>query len=206
MKERIFKALKGAIVDVNGKTNISDKTFNAYAERISALNPSLDESQIAEVIKADVLVLKEISANISFEASEAVKNAAKKKEPEEEPLKGKKPEDDDLDTKVANAIDKLLKPHLQKIEGFETKEKQTMRQTLITNKAKELGIPEWRLKEGFVISDEMDETAIGTYLASVKKNIVTAGLEGEKSALALSTTDEQAKEAAKAWAESLPDK
>ena len=204
MKERIFKALKGAIVDANGKTNISDKTLNAYAERISS--SITDESQIAEAIKPDVIVLKEISANISFEASEAVK--ALKKEEEEPRKKSEKKSDepDDLDTRIANAVERAVKPHLQKIEGFETKEKQTARQTLIERKAKEAGIPEWRQKEGFAITDEMDETAIATYLTSVKKNIVTAGLESEKSALTLSTTEEQAKEAAKSWAESLPDK
>lgn len=53
------------------------------------------------------------------------------------------------------------------------------RHALITNKAKELGIPEWRMKQGFVIADDADEASIGEYLAGVQKDIVTAGLEGK---------------------------
>ena len=44
------------------------------------------------------------------------------------------------------------------------------RANLITAKAKELGIPEWRMKEGFVIADDADEKAIGDYLAGVQKH------------------------------------
>lgn len=45
------------------------------------------------------------------------------------------------------------------------------RQTKILNKAKELGIPQSRIDEGFVIADDADDTAIGSYLSNVKKNI-----------------------------------
>lgn len=53
------------------------------------------------------------------------------------------------------------------------------RMSLITNKAKELGIPEWRVNEGFVIADDADETAIASYLANIQQNLVTAGLDGK---------------------------
>lgn len=82
----------------------------------------------------------------------------------------------------------------------------TERAHLITAKAKELGIPEWRMKEGFAITDDADEKAIGDYLASVQKNLVTAGLEGKSSGFPISTPEAQGKELAKAWAETLPDK
>lgn len=77
---------------------------------------------------------------------------------------------------------------------------------LISAKAKELGIPEWRMKEGFVIADDADEKTIGDYLANVQKNLVTAGLEGKGSGFPMSTPEAQGKELAKAWAETLPDK
>lgn len=80
------------------------------------------------------------------------------------------------------------------------------RANLITAKAKELGIPEWRMKEGFVIADDADEKAIGDYLAGVQKNLVTAGLEGKGSGFPMSTPETQGKELARAWAETLPDK
>lgn len=53
------------------------------------------------------------------------------------------------------------------------------RNTLIKNKAKELGIPEWRVKEGFVIADDTDEAGISDYLANIQKNLVAAGLDGK---------------------------
>ncbi|MFR4026941.1 MAG: hypothetical protein ACLTZY_16090 [Alistipes indistinctus] len=77
---------------------------------------------------------------------------------------------------------------------------------LITAKAKELGIPEWRMKEGFVIAEDANEKAIGDYLANVQKNLVTAGLEGKGSGFPMSTPEAQGKELAEAWAETLPDK
>lgn len=45
------------------------------------------------------------------------------------------------------------------------------RQAKILNKAKELGIPQSRIDEGFVIAEDADDLAIGTYLGTVKKNI-----------------------------------
>src|ERR1035437_4618818 len=71
MKEKIFLALKAAIVEGTGKTSISDRTLNAYAERLST--QITEESQIAEAIKPDIIVLKEIAGNISAVAAEAVK-------------------------------------------------------------------------------------------------------------------------------------
>lgn len=53
------------------------------------------------------------------------------------------------------------------------------RANLITRIAKELSIPEWRVKEGFVISEDADESVIRETLTSVQQNIVTAGLSGK---------------------------
>lgn len=45
------------------------------------------------------------------------------------------------------------------------------RQTKILNIAKELGIPQSRIDEGFVIADDADDAAISSYLGTVMKNI-----------------------------------
>lgn len=47
------------------------------------------------------------------------------------------------------------------------------REDFILNKAKELGIPEWRVAEGFRITDEMDENAISDILSTTANNIKT---------------------------------
>lgn len=56
------------------------------------------------------------------------------------------------------------------------------REAFISNTAKELGIPEWRTKEGFAIAPEADNDTIKNYLSSVANNIKTAvipqGLNG----------------------------
>ena len=104
---------------------------------------------------------------------------------------------------ISDAIESKLAPLQKKLNAYEAKEQQTSRATLISNKAKELGIPEW--KEGFAITDDMDETAINSYLSSIKQNIVTNQLEEKETAFPLSTPEAQGKELAKQWAESLPD-
>lgn len=45
------------------------------------------------------------------------------------------------------------------------------RQAKILNIAKELGIPQTRIDEGFVIAEDADDAAINSYLGTVKKNI-----------------------------------
>lgn len=61
---------------------------------------------------------------------------------------------------------------------YKSEEAKRQRSALILSKAKELGIPQYRIDEGFVISDDADETAIGNYLAGVAKNIKTSQLPG----------------------------
>lgn len=53
------------------------------------------------------------------------------------------------------------------------------RRAFIENKAKELGIPEWRTKEGFVIADDADESVISQYLSDIQQNLITAGLDSK---------------------------
>lgn len=93
----------------------------------------------------------------------------------------------------------------KKVETAEVEKSRSERNNLILSKAKELLIPQWRIKEGFAITDDMDQSAIGNYLAAVKQNITTAGLERGNTAFPLSTSEAQGKEDAKNWAKNLPD-
>ena len=106
---------------------------------------------------------------------------------------------------IEEALAAKLSPIQEELNAYKTKEQQTARVNMIASKAKELGIPEWRAKEGFAITPEMDEAAINSYLASVKQNIVTAGLESSNASGVLSTSDEKSKELAEEWAKNLPD-
>lgn len=213
LKEKIFNALKTAIVDSKtGKTSISDKSINVYVDTISA--QITEESQIAEAIKPHVTVLKEMQANINSVAASAVteKETSLKAEHEAaiKALKdGKNPGEkggDDIEARITAAVEAAVKPFKDDLDGYKSKEKLSQRNTLIASKAKELKIPEWRIKEGFIIADDTDEAAITASLTSVKQNLVTAGLEGKnEGAFSLSTPEAQSKDLAKTWAQDLPD-
>lgn len=64
-------------------------------------------------------------------------------------------------------------------EALKAEKAKAERKTAITTKAKELGIPDWRVKEGFVISDDADDATINSYLSGIQQNLVAAGLDGK---------------------------
>ena len=66
---------------------------------------------------------------------------------------------------------------------------------MIARIAKELSIPEWRVKEGFVLAEEADEAAIRESLTTIRQNMVTAGL-GSKGGNPLDNKGEISKEEA----------
>ncbi len=56
-------------------------------------------------------------------------------------------------------------------ESMKAAEQQRRRSDFIAGKAKELGIPEWRVKEGFALASDATEEAIAAHLATVAGNI-----------------------------------
>ena len=52
------------------------------------------------------------------------------------------------------------------------------RKEMIANKAKSLGIPQYRIDEGFAISPDADESAVSEYLKKVSDHIKMQGLPG----------------------------
>lgn len=181
MKEKIFKALKDAIL-VGGKTSVSDATITLYLGLID-VEKITEESQIAEAIKPIVPILQGTQANINSVAKGAVETkeselkTAHQKEIEDLKKSNPNPKEDDLEAKLNALLDAKVKPLQDKLSGYETKEAKAVRQAMITSKAKELKISQGRIDEGFVISDDADETAIGEYLSKVRQNEVSKGLE-----------------------------
>ena len=77
-----------------------------------------------------------------------------------------------------DAYDKTIKELRDSIKGLtearrteEAARARADRRNMILGKARELGIPQSRIDEGFVIADDADDAAIGEYLGTVKKNI-----------------------------------
>lgn len=199
MKEKIFESLKREYSNLG----LADEILQGHAESLAATGFVTDEN-LNVVVSSQKTFLSSLQSGIDKRVTDAVNKAREKKE---EPAKGDEQDKNatDIQKMISDAIESKLTPLQQKLNAYEAKEQQASRATLISNKAKELGIPEWRQKEGFAITDDMDDAAINSYLSSVKQNIVTNQLEGKETAFPLSTPEAQGKELAKQWAESLPD-
>lgn len=124
-------------------------------------------------------------------------------DPITEPAKG----DDDFETKFKAAFEKHAKPIQDELDAYKSQEAKNIRESFISNTAKELQLPDWRIAEGFSFTDTDDESAIKQKLTAIKQNLITAGLDKQEvGALQIASTgEEQAKELAKSWAQGLPD-
>lgn len=173
MKQKIKSALETKYKNLG----FGDKAFDGVAEYLS--KTVTEEAKIEEAINGVESLLKAFQGDIDKvrnEKSTLQKELDElKKQPEKE--KEKEKPKDDLEAKLDALLEAKMKPLQDKLADFEAKEAQAARTALITSKAKELGIPEWRISEGFNIGADADEAAINTVLSGVKQNLVTAGLE-----------------------------
>jgi len=179
MKKIILEALKAKFIGV------SDSVLDRIATK--AANTVTKEEDVASYVEG-VTLQQVIDSYGDSRATDAAKSAVSTYEEKHKLKDGEKigggsdPEPkpnigDDIDEKIKAAVLAAVTPLSEKLQGYETKEKATLRSTFITNKAKEIGIPEWRIEEGFNITDDADDTSVINTLTSVKQNIVNAGLE-----------------------------
>ena len=181
MKVKLFNALK----QEHSKLGLSDEVLQAYAESLAATG-LVTEENLATISKGQEPALKAYQSSIDKERTE---KANVKKELDELKAKGGDPKPnpqptptptDELDPKVKAYLDSVVTPIQTELNAYKAKESQAARQALILGKAKELGIPEWRINEGFTIGDDADDAAINVTLSGIRQNIVTAGLEQSK--------------------------
>lgn len=99
--------------------------------------------------------------------------------------------------KTKNEENEALKAELAELKAAKSKE---AREAQIAAKAKELGIPDFLMKR-FSIPDDADFVK---ELTDYKQDLVTAKLMPAESAGEQGTTEQAMKDAAKAWAETLP--
>ena len=200
MKEKIFNALK----QTYSSLGLGDEILQGHAASLEATGLVTDEN-LNVIVSSQKTFLSSLQSGMDKRVTDAISKAKEKKE---EPAKGGEQDKNatDMQALIDAAIETKVAPLQRKLNDYEAKEQQSSRAAFIANKAKELGIPEWRQKEGFAITDKMDEAAINSYLSSVKKNIVTAGLDEKGDSSVLSTVDEVAKQEAEAWANNLPGK
>lgn len=202
MKEKIFQALKLAYSNLG----LSDEILQGQADALSASGLVTDDN-LATVVQGQKAFLTSLQSGIDKRVTDAVNKAKEKEAASGGEQNKQQPENEEPEWFKKYKAEQEQRYSTLKTENdaFKAEKSRAERNSLISSKAKELGIPEWRMKEGFAISDEMDETAITTYLSGIKQNIVTAGLETKDSAFPLSTPAEKGKEMAKQWAEGLPD-
>lgn len=125
------------------------------AERIAALQ----KANVSEEVQKQLAEMRK-----QFEESESARKAeadAYRKAMEEQ-MKKMLEENKTLSTSM-----KAMQDEKAALEAAKLAE---ARQNLILAKAKELGVPQTRIEEGFAISAEMDETAITEYLTKVANN------------------------------------
>lgn len=200
MKDKIFNLLKQTYSNLG----LSDDILQGQAEALANTGLVTDDN-LQAVVDGQKSFLSSLQSGIDKRVTDAVNKAKGEKKEESAAGGGQTKTEPDFQKLIDEAIAAKLSPIQEELNAYKAKDQQTARANMIASKAKELGIPEWRAKEGFAITPEMDEAAIGSYLAGVKQNIVTAGLESSNASGVLSTSDDKAKEEADQWAKNLPD-
>lgn len=204
MKEKIFQQLKQKYANLG----LAEDVLQSVAESLNATGIVTDEN-LETVIAGQGVMLKSYQSSLDKVRTEG---ANYKRELEDLKSKGggtkpnpKETEEPDWFKKYREEQEEKIKSLTTAHEAAQAEKARTERKNLILSKAKNLKISPERIDEGFAITDDMDETAIDTYLAKVKKNEVAKGLEEGSSAFRLSGQEENSKEAAKEWASQLPD-
>ena len=189
----------GVVTDENIDEIVSNQ--KSYLEGLQKYN----DSRVSDAVrKAGEKALKDAEEKAKKEAEEAARKAreeAEKSVPDSvkamlESLKAERlaeKEQAELARKEAEekrlaqeeAWNKRLGDMQSVLDGFR-KENEDMkkaeaarqRKASIEAKAKELGIPQYRIDEGFALADDADDAAIDAHLSSVAKNIKAATLPG----------------------------
>jgi len=181
MKEKLFTALKQEYSNLG----LGDEIIQGQAETLSATGLITNEN-LDTIVKGQKTFFSSLQSGIDKRVTSAVDKTKKEFEEKSkgigaeptksEPQKDEKGEPEWFKAWKADQEKKILDLENENKE-FKAERANLERQSLIANTAKELGIPEWRVKEGFVISADADETTIKSILAAIKQNIITAGLE-----------------------------
>lgn len=213
MKEKIFQKLKqgyshlglgddvlqahaeslaalGFVTDEN-----IDNVVNAQKTFLEGLQKNYDKRVTSATAKAKDDIKKELE-----DAAKAAAEEKARKEKEERERREKEKEMPDWYKAEKEASDKTIKELLESVktmkEGYDAMKSENdklkaertaaERKNSIISKAKELGIPQYRIDEGFAIADDADESKITEYLTKVATNTKSQALPGNKGTFPLS--------------------
>lgn len=196
MKNQLFSKLKQAYASLG----LGDDFLQAQADSLAAMG-LVTEDNIEQVVLSQKAFLESVQKTNDKRVTDAVKKAndtaaAKAAELQKQLDEFKKtpptpptqtpPAADDFQSKFAaaqapmietmKAMQEQIKTLQEEKRVFEGKQAAAERQAKILAKAKELQIPQYRIDEGFNISDTATEEEIGKYLTKVAGNIKTNSL------------------------------
>ena len=209
MRDKIFQKLKQEYSHLG----LGKEVLQAQADALAATGIVTDEN-IDIIVSSQKSFLESIQKANDQRATEAQRKAkedalkeyeaqkeAEKQRLEEEAMRKEqekqmtdwyvkeKQASEDMLKKLAES-NELLRKGLEAMQqentAFKAEKAAAERKNLILSKAKELGIPEYRIKEGFSIADDADEAAITEHLTSVSNNIKAFSLPSNKEAFPLS--------------------
>lgn len=178
MKQKILEALKTKY----SKFGFSQKALDGVAETLE--KTVTDETKIDEAVSgiAPLLAVFQSEGDRARTEQNALKSqlAEALKKLEAQPKPDPTPDDEPAWFKTFKEEQEKRYNDLKiESEALKTEKAKAERQALIARIADELAIPEWRKKEGFVLAENADETAIRDTLTSIRQNMVTAGLNGK---------------------------
>lgn len=175
MKEKILSALKTKYSNLG----FGEKAFSGVADYLAST--ITEESQIETTITGVENLLKAFQGDIDrvrTEKSDLQKQYDELKAKQGNgvtPEKKDETKPDDLKAMIAAALEEKITPLQQKLQSYEQKEVQTARQTLITEKAKGLEIPDYLLKR-ISVPDNLDEAGVTQYLTEFKQELINNSL------------------------------
>ena len=205
-KKALEEAAAKAAEEARKAKEIADREKTEAAQKAAeeAAKKAKEEAEKAlpESVKAYLETIKaeaEASeAKRKAEAEEARKAAEEARKTAEAAQKAK--EDEWL--KAINEMRDTLNGFKKENEELKKAQAVKERHDAIMNKAKELGIPQYRIDEGFVIADDATEEQYTTYLSTIAKNIKANSLPSHQGH-ALPSEKEITKEEVDSIAESM---
>ncbi len=185
------KKVKKAVIDKCKDFGLSAKAIEDLVTlTLNGLDTDASDEDIEEKVDSVVPFAKLMQAEVTRKTQ---KKSTKKVDDDD---------DDDKDPNEARftALEAKIAELVQKNADLEAEKARGERASLIKSKAKSLGIPEYLIQR-FNIGDDEDYEKV---LTDYKQDLITNNLLPKGSASEKSTSEEQMKADAKAYAESLP--
>lgn len=176
MKQKIYEKLKQDFAHLGLGNNI----LSAHADALNAMG-LVNEENLEIVVASQKSFLENLQKENDRRVSDAFNKA---KINLKEDADNTMPEWYEIEKNKTDNLIKQMQATIgaltEKNEMFEKQRIAQERTAKINNLAKELGIPKYRIDEGFAIAESADDEAIKTHLTSVANNIKTQMLPSGK--------------------------